>query len=74
MQVSGQNYATLSITRTNRATDVSYVVQISSDMQNWVSGPSNTVTVTDTTTQLVVSDATPLGTTPRFMRLTVTNP
>ncbi|HWX20318.1 MAG TPA: pyrrolo-quinoline quinone [Candidatus Binatia bacterium] len=73
-QLSGQSYATLSIPRTNRATDITYAVQISTDLQNWASGSGNTVTVTDTTSQLVVRDATPLGTAPRFMRLTVSNP
>jgi hypothetical protein len=74
MSVTGQNYATLSVPRTNRATDVSYVVQISSDLRTWLTGPDNTVVVTDTPTQLVVRDATPLGATPRYMRLTVSNP
>jgi hypothetical protein len=49
-------------------------VQISSDLQTWLSGPGNTVTLTDSSTQLIVRDALPLGIAPRFMRLTVTDP
>ena len=70
----GLSYATLSISRTNRATDITYIVQISSDLQTWLSGPGNTVTLTDSSTQLIVRDALPLGIIPRFMRLTVTEP
>jgi hypothetical protein len=72
---SGQPYLTLTVNRAAEPTDVTYVVQVSSDLRNWVSGPANTVTLTNTASQLVVRDNTPLSaTTARFIRLEVTNP
>jgi hypothetical protein len=72
---SGQDYLTMTINRTNRPADISYVVEVSGDLQTWVSGPPNTVTLTDTATQLVVRDNIPVpGATERFIRLRVTVP
>jgi hypothetical protein len=73
-QSSGQQYPTLTVNRAATAPDVSYVAQVSGDSVNWFSGPAYTTTLTDTTTQLVVRDNTPVGAKPRFMRLMVSNP
>jgi len=44
-------------------------------LQTWVSGPLNTVTLTNTATQLVVRDRTEIpSATERFIRLRVTVP
>jgi hypothetical protein len=51
------------------------VVQVSSDLQTWLSGAGNTVTATNTPTQLVVHGAAPVaGSTGCFIRLVITNP
>jgi len=72
---SGQNYLTMTINRAARPIDITYVVEVSGDLQTWVSGPLNTVTLTNTPTQLVVRDSTPVpSATERFIRLRVTNP
>jgi hypothetical protein len=70
----GQSYATLTVDRVAQAPDVTYEVEISSDLVNWTSGGGNTVTLVDTPSRLVVRDATPLGTSPRFLRLSVSSP
>jgi hypothetical protein len=68
----GQGYLTLIVNRAQELPDVSYVVEVSSDLQNWSSGGTNTVTVTDAPTQLVVRDNTPVASAAqRFIRLTV---
>jgi hypothetical protein len=71
----GQPYLTLTVNRATEPTDVTYIVQVSSDLRNWVSGPANTVTLANTTGQLVVRDNTPVSAaSARFIRLEVTNP
>ena len=69
-----QRYPTLTVNRTAQAADISYVVQVSGDLRNWFSGPAYTTTLADTPTQLVVRDNTPVGSTPRFMRLAISSP
>jgi hypothetical protein len=71
---AGQMYVTLTVNRAADPTDVSPLVQVSGDLLTWLSG-TNTVTLTNTPTQLVVQDTVPLSpTSPRFIRLTVTGP
>jgi len=72
-----QTYLTLTINlyRTNQAPDVTYLVGVSPDLQTWLSGPPNTVTLNNTPTQIVVRDTTPVaGSTGRFIRLRITTP
>ncbi len=72
---SGQNYLTLTVNRSAEPSDVTYVVEVSSNLLGWVSGPPNTVTLTNTASQLVVRDTEPVpAATARFMRLRVTSP
>jgi len=68
---SGRNFATLTLTRFARPSDVLCVVEISSDLQNWSSNPSDIVILADDATHLIARDANPLGATPRFMRVRV---
>lgn len=72
----GQNYLTLTINRTAVPPDVTYTVQVSSNLlTGWVSGPPYTVTLTNTATQLVVRDNIPVpSATARFIRLVVSDP
>lgn len=70
---NGERYLTLSIPRRLRRTDVEMIVEVSSDLTNWFSGPPHTVTVTDSDTLLVVRDTTPVSSgIRRYMRLKVT--
>jgi hypothetical protein len=73
---SGTNYLTLTVNRTADPSDVTYIVEISSNLlSGWLSGPPNIVVLTNTTTQLVVRDTTPVpAATARFIRLRVTTP
>lgn len=70
------NFLTLTVNRATEPPDVTYVVEVSSNLlASWVSGPLNTVTLTNLATQLVVQDITPVpAATARFIRLRVTNP
>jgi hypothetical protein len=72
----GTNYLTLTVNRAAQPPDVTYIVEVSSNLPAiWVSGPPNTVTLTNTATQLVVRDNTPVpAAAARFIRLRVTNP
>ena len=72
----GTNYLTLTVNRAAQPSDITYIVEVSSNLLGgWVSGPPNTVTLTNTATQLVVRDNIPVpATTERFIRLRVTNP
>ncbi len=77
IQVSGgQNYLTLTANRAADPADVSCIVEVSSNvLGGWVSGPPNTVTLTNMAGQLVVRDNVPVpAATERFIRLEVTNP
>ena len=73
--LDGQDYLTLIVNRTATAPDVTYNVDVSGDLFSWSSDPTNVVTVTDTPTQLVVRDNTPVpDASPRFIRLRVSRP
>ena len=75
VQVSGQNYLALAVSRTAQASDVTYAIEVSGDLLTWTSGPPYTVTITNTQTQFVARDNTPVSTaTSRFIRLRVTDP
>jgi hypothetical protein len=73
---NGTNYLTLTVNRAAEPPDVTYIVEVAGDLTSgWLSGPPNTVTLTNTLTQLVVRDNTPVpAATARFIRLRVTNP
>jgi len=72
---SGRIYLTLTVNRSAQATDVTYTVEVSSDLQTWVSGAPNTVTLTNTASLLVVRDNTPVpSASARYMRLQLTSP
>jgi hypothetical protein len=72
----GTNYLNLTVNRAADPSDVTYIVEVTGNLlSGWASGPPNTVTLTNTATQLVVRDNTPVpAATTRFIRLRVTNP
>jgi hypothetical protein len=72
----GTNYLTLTVNRAAQPSDITYIVEVTSNLTSgWVSDPPNTVTLSNTPTQLVVRDNTPQpAANTRFIRLRVTNP
>ncbi len=72
--ISGSRYLRITINRNAGATDVAFVVEVAgSPGGSWTS--SGTTIETNTATQLVVRDNTPLtGATARFIHLKVTHP
>lgn len=74
--ISTSNYLRLTITKNPSATDVTYVVEVSSDPSNPLSWTSAGTTIeSNTSGTLVVRDNSPIGSTARhFMRLRVTSP
>jgi subtilisin-like proprotein convertase family protein len=68
---NGLSYLSLTVNRSAPAPDVVYLIEVSSDGTNWVSGAANTITLASTATQVVVRDKTPLASGPRFVRLNV---
>lgn len=70
--ISGASHLTLTVPRRNKRTDVDYIVEVSSDLGTWNSGPGHTVIMQDDETTLVVRDAIALSAAPRrFIRLKV---
>jgi hypothetical protein len=70
LQLLGQNYLTLNVSRAADPPDVSYLAEVSSDLQTWNSGLSNTTTISNTATQLIIRDNAQLGSgSNQFMRL-----
>ena len=73
------NYLTLSYTKVTAAGDITYLPEVSGDMQTWNSGTAYTAQVSVTanpgglTQTVVVQDLTPFtGASKRFMRLRIT--
>jgi len=74
--LNGKTYLTLTFTEQPALTDITYTVQVSSDLQNWQSGSLYTVrTDNGTTNTAVFRDLTAIGDAPRhFMRLSIARP
>jgi len=75
------NYLTLSYTQVVLATDITYIPEVSSDLQNWYSGAGYILPIrvmpngNGATETVVVLDLTPEGNgMPQFIRLRVTGP
>jgi hypothetical protein len=69
-QSLGQSYLILNVDRDANPPDVSYLAEVSSDMEAWTSASSNTTTLTNSATQIIVRDNAPVGSgTNQFMRL-----
>ena len=78
---ANNNYLSLTYTKLISSKDITYLPQVSADLQTWNSGPTFTglLSVTDNadsvTQTVVVQDLTPInGSSKRFIRLKVTNP
>ena len=71
----GQSYLTLTANSVAQASDVTYAVEVSGDLQTWASGPPFTVTLTNIPTQIIVRDNIPFGgALMRFIHLRVSDP
>jgi fibronectin type 3 domain-containing protein len=71
-------YLTLTFTARTDSTDVTYTVQVSSDLINWYSGANYTTQTSSTpidadTATVTVSDNVPASPGPRFMRVIIGN-
>jgi hypothetical protein len=73
---SGKTYLTLSFTDLSALTDITYTVQVSSDLKTWLSGSQYTLrTDNGSTNTATFRDLTAVQDAPRrFMRLSVTRP
>jgi hypothetical protein len=70
MQDAGQSYFSLIINRLTNHADIIYRAEVSNDLKTWNSGPGYTTTVTNTDTQLVIRENSPITNHPRrFFRL-----
>jgi hypothetical protein len=81
MTISGSDYLTLTYNQVILATDITYIPEVSGDMQSWNSGILYVVPVSITnnpdgvTQTVVVQDLTPSAPAiPRFIRLRITTP
>jgi hypothetical protein len=74
--ISGKSYLTLAFTKLRTLSDLSYLVQVTDDLQTWHSGPLYTVRLDDgTTDHAVFRDLTASEDVPQqWMRLVVTRP
>lgn len=71
--VNTDQYLRISIPKNPAATDVTFTVEATSDLQNWSS--AGLVTEVNTSTQLTVRDSVPMGSgVRRFMRVRVVRP
>jgi hypothetical protein len=66
----GQKYLVVTVTRSAPAPGATYTVEVSSDLRTWASSPAEIVTLSETPTQLVLRDNTPIAAA-RFFRLRV---
>ena len=80
-EVGGSQFLTLTYTKSVAADDVTYTVEVSSDLQTWFAGSAYTATVSTSndagaaTQTVVVRDLTPTGDAARrLIRLAVTIP
>ena len=72
---NGLNYMTITVPKNSAATDITYIVEVSGDMQTWNSGTTYTTTLQSTATVLRVRDNVAVSTAgQRFIRLRVTSP
>ena len=72
MSVGGKSYLTLTFTQQSTLTDITYTVQVSSDLVNWESGQAVRAD-NGTTTTAIYRDLTAIQNAPRhFMRLVIT--
>ncbi len=71
--LSGKSYLSLTFTRQITLSDIQYVVEVSSDLQNWQSGSSFTLRTDDgTTSRATYRDLTAIQDAPhRFIRLKI---
>lgn len=68
----GNAYLTMTIPRQSIRSDISYIVEVSSNLSDWNSGPGHTVTITNTDSLLIVRDTVPLNSGERrFIRLKI---
>ncbi len=66
-------HLTLTVSKNPASTDISFIVETSTDLVTWQSGAGHTVVISDTATELVVRAAAPMtNNTRRFLRLRVT--
>ena len=76
--IGGSNYLTLSYTKVISASDITYLVQVSGDLQSWSSATSPvslTNNLDGTTQTVVVKDLIPTSTAnKRFIRLKISKP
>jgi glucose/arabinose dehydrogenase/cytochrome c2 len=71
VEESGQQYLVVTVTRSAPAPNTIYTTEVSSNLLTWASSPA-IVTLTETPTQLVLRDNTPIpDVTARFIRLRV---
>lgn len=69
---SNQNYLTLTVAKNISATDLTYTIEVSSDLIQWDSGPDYTTVITNTSSSLIVRDNIPMTSNARrFIRLKV---
>jgi sugar lactone lactonase YvrE len=74
--VSGTDYLSLTYTPAPLVDDITFLVEVSGDLNTWNSGPGFTLPVdTENPSTVTVQDATPMSSAPRrFIRLKITNP
>ncbi len=76
LTISGKTHATLSFTRPHALTDITYLVEVSTDLQTWNSGPGYAIRTDDASTDLATfREVAAIEDTPiHFLRLHVTQP